>query len=88
MKAKEAAANWNAVASNYDLATFTFEPFAQWLASECQAHAKDRALDVGCGTGISLASIPLIVGFIDGQGRVTTRRALGLSSERYWRGIT
>jgi len=27
-----------------------------------------------------LASIPLIVGFIDGQGRVTTRRALGLSS--------
>lgn len=27
-----------------------------------------------------LASIPLIVGFIDGQGRITTRRALGLST--------
>jgi cytochrome c-type biogenesis protein len=27
-----------------------------------------------------LASIPLIVGFIDGQGRVTARRGLGLSS--------
>ncbi len=27
-----------------------------------------------------LASIPLIVGFIDGQGRVTTRRAFGLSA--------
>jgi len=27
-----------------------------------------------------LASIPLIVGFIDGQGRMTTRRALGLAA--------
>ncbi len=26
-----------------------------------------------------LSSIPLIVGFIDGQGRMTTRRAFGLS---------
>ena len=57
MKAKEASANWDAVASNYDIAAFTFEPFAQWLASECQARAGERALDVGCGTGISTLAL-------------------------------